>query len=73
MLCPHNLKPCMDDLCHGSGCMAYPGGGIDMIPTCQLCGGPLMDDCGEPILSALICDECVENNEWDNWKGSEGG
>lgn len=66
MLCPKTLKACPDDLCRGSGCMAYPGGGIDMIPTCHLCGGPMMTDDGEPDNSGLICDECVENNEWDD-------
>lgn len=51
--------------------MEYPGSGIDVIPQCQLCGGPLMDDYAEPILSALICDECVETNEWDTWDEDE--
>ena len=71
MLCPKTLKPCVDDVCHGSGCLAYPGAGIDMIPQCQLCGAPLMDNSGEPILSALICDECVENNEWEDFDDDE--
>jgi hypothetical protein len=70
MLCPHTLKPCMDDICRGSGCMEYPGGGIDMIPQCHLCGGPLHED-GEALLDALICEDCIESNEWDDWRENE--
>lgn len=52
--CQH--KPCMDDLCHGSGCLAT---GSEMIPTCGKCGGPMMSDDGEPDNSGLICDDCA--------------
>ena len=64
MLCPHNLKPCMDDLCRGSGCMKYPGACVEMIPQCRVCRGPMSDD-GEPVTGALICDECIVRSEWD--------
>lgn len=56
MLCPKTLKPCCDDICHGSGCLAT---GSEMIPTCGKCGGPMMTDDGEPDYSGLICEKCA--------------
>jgi hypothetical protein len=60
MLCPKTLKPCCDDLCHGSGCLAT---GSEMIPTCSQCGGPMMTDDGEPDNSGLLCDKCAYSDD----------
>lgn len=57
MLCPADLKPCCDDLCHGGGCLKTGG---EMIPTCAKCHGPMMDDDGEADTSGLICEQCAE-------------
>ena len=64
MLCPKTLKPCCDDLCYGSGCLAT---GSEMIPTCGKCGGPMMTDDCEPDNSGLICEDCAypDGDEYD--------
>ena len=48
-VCPVDLKPCCDDICHGAGCLNSEG--EDMIELCHTCGKPIIyeffDDCCE--------------------------
>lgn len=47
--CPATLKPCIDDLCYGGGCLRL--GGEEMLTPCSGCGklvgmhGGSDDDC----------------------------
>ena len=46
-LCPVTWKPCMDDLCHGGGCLRSQHG-ASMIERCAACGvyyDPDFEDC----------------------------
>jgi hypothetical protein len=48
-ICPADLKPCIDDLCYGSGCLRLSG--EPMLVKCGGCGhlvamdGSDIDDC----------------------------
>lgn len=41
MLCPKDLKPCIDDLCYGGGCIFT---GEAMYSLCSGCGNYSSDD-----------------------------
>lgn len=41
-VCPVDLKPCCDDICHGAGCVQSEG--EDMIEICQFCHKPIIED-----------------------------
>lgn len=36
-----------------------------MPKECEMCGAEMEENEGEKTLG-LVCDECVENNEWDD-------
>lgn len=40
-VCPKDLRPCCDDLCHGAGCMDAEG--EEMVEICEVCGVPEQD------------------------------
>lgn len=44
MLCPKDLKPCMDDLCYGGGCICSGYEGMGMYYKCDGCGALISDD-----------------------------
>ena len=41
MLCPKDLKPCVDDLCRGSGCVLT---GEALYEKCHGCGALVSED-----------------------------
>lgn len=46
-ICPKTMKPCIDDLCRGSGCLEMNG--YPMLKVCVVCKGFIDDeisDCG---------------------------
>lgn len=51
MLCPRTLQHCIDDLCHGSGCLEM--GGYPMLAECHACGGYIDEEYPED--STCIC------------------
>lgn len=53
LFCPVDAKPCVDDLCHGGGCIRALG--APMLSECTECGGLVDDGMG------FVCEEC----EWD--------
>jgi hypothetical protein len=58
-ICPKDLKPCIDDLCYGSGCLR-----LDGEPMLERCPG----GCGAlvPIDGSDPDDACeCEPSEWD--------
>jgi hypothetical protein len=67
-LCPSDLKPCCDDLCHGGGCLQE--GGEPMVEVCQHCGQPIIEDEGcecdptgyddDDCLNCGVCEWCIE-------------
>lgn len=42
MYCPKDLKPCIDDLCYGGGCIAMDG--EPMVFKCPGCGQFVSDE-----------------------------
>ena len=42
-VCPIDLKPCCDDICHGAGCVRSEG--EDMIEICHVCHEPIEEGC----------------------------
>ncbi len=46
MICPADLKPCIDDLCYGGGCLRM--GGETMLSPCYVCGNLIPSDGSEP-------------------------
>ena len=42
MLCPKDMKPCIDDLCYGGGCIECDG--APMYHLCDGCGQPISDE-----------------------------
>jgi hypothetical protein len=48
-ICPATLKPCIDDVCYGNGCLKLPS--APMLTKCNGCGklvaidGSNTDDC----------------------------
>ena len=57
MLCPKDLKPCCDDLCHGGGCLQMDG--EPMWHTCSGCGQPVSDS------DDLLC-RCDPDDYYDD-------
>lgn len=51
MLCPKDRKPCVDDLCYGSGCMRMSG--KPMLEVCGVCGKSIDEE--SPIDNDCIC------------------
>lgn len=51
MLCPKDMKPCCDDLCHGGGCLEMEG--YPMLGVCDFCGGVIDDEI--PDCSTCTC------------------
>lgn len=63
-ICPATMKPCLDDICYGSGCLKMPGE-----PMLTHCIG-----CGELIALDGSDDEACECDEWggpDEWDGAD--
>lgn len=52
-ICPKDYKPCCDDLCYGSGCLAMNG--YPMLTCCPVCNG-LVDD-ENPDCGSCQCDD----------------
>jgi hypothetical protein len=58
-ICPNDLKPCLDDLCYGSGCLRLPG--VPMLTACTGCGALIGTDGSDPL------DECECRDEaWED-------
>jgi len=48
-VCPLDLKPCCDDICHSSGCLRLDGEDMmDLCPECHLTIEDCRCDCDEP-------------------------
>lgn len=56
MLCPKTGQPCIDDICHGAGCLEMEG--YPMLRVCDFCGGTI--DEGIPECSTCTCDDDEE-------------
>lgn len=56
MLCPKDSKPCLDDLCHGAGCLQMDG--YPMLVQCDRCGD-LIEDC-----SSCTCEDADDDFDW---------
>lgn len=55
-VCPVDMKPCIDDLCRGSGCLL---GGGDMWEVCDFCHQPFSLEAG------IECD-CPPGDDYDH-------
>lgn len=64
-VCPVDFRPCMDDLCHGGGCLRSPYG-EEMLTKCPNCGS-----FDEPGLGTDLCAECAECADVDDWDGAD--
>jgi len=53
MRCPKDLKPCIDDLCYGGGCIRMDG--APMYSRCDGCGALISEDDHE---------DCTCDNEY---------
>lgn len=57
VICPRDWKACLDDLCHGSGCMQMDG--YPMLSICPVCKGAVDEEISE-------CGSCTCDDEgWD--------
>ena len=63
-LCPHDNKPCCDDLCHGGGCMKMDG--YPMLQVCDFCKG-IIDD-GIPECSTCTCEGDYDDDDYGSAK-----
>lgn len=67
-MCPVDLKPCCDDICHGAGCLNSEG--EDMIELCHECHEPLEDCVCEPDYDDEdIYDEDQPTNHFTDIRG----
>lgn len=63
-ICPMDFRPCVDDLCHGGGCIRSPYS-EEMLARCADCG-----DAYEPGLADDgLCDSC--GGEWDEYRDED--
>lgn len=61
-VCPATLKPCIDDLCYGNGCMRREAYGVSLLTPCTGCGKLIAMDGSET-------DECECEPECpDDWE-----
>ena len=52
-ICPADGKPCMDDMCHGAGCIRMDG--YEMLEICEFCKGIIDSEISE--CSTCVCDQ----------------
>lgn len=72
MYCPKDGKACMNDLCHGAGCLVMDG--YAMLAVCDFCGGMIdeeIPDCGTCTCDGDEpgwCDDC--GKRWEDCRCS---
>lgn len=62
-ICPKDLKPYVDDLCHGGGCLAMDG--YPMLQICDVCHGLIDEEIPE-------CSTCTCEDEDDYYYEPQG-
>lgn len=66
-VCPADFKPCIDDVCYGSGCLRLRGS-VPVLVPCNGCGQLVGIDGTDP------CDACQCDDDWwddqdeDDWR-----
>jgi hypothetical protein len=59
-ICPATMKPCVDDICYGGGCLLAPG--VPLLTRCGGCGQLVGIDGTDPGDACECEPECYEDD-----------